>query len=128
MPFFFSGSDSSQFKSNEVGNNPLPPCPDSPNCVRISRGFNFPKGRLWEAVNEVIELMNPSELEKDKTNLKLAAVFRVLLFKDDMTIQIEERDGHSLLHLRNASREGYSDLGVNRRRVKRFLRLLQKKL
>lgn len=48
---------------------------------------------------------------------------RVFGFKDDVSLLLDAEAG--LLHFRSASRLGYWDLGVNRRRYERFRELFQ---
>jgi uncharacterized protein (DUF1499 family) len=45
---------------------------------------------------------------------------RLLGFVDDVEFSIDEAE--QLIHFRSASRVGYSDLGVNRKRMEEFLR------
>ncbi|MCU7800664.1 MAG: DUF1499 domain-containing protein [gamma proteobacterium symbiont of Lucinoma myriamae] len=47
-------------------------------------------------------------------------------FFDDFELRLDNTT-HKL-HIRSASRVGYSDFGVNKRRVKRFLKLMNNKL
>ena len=64
----------------------------------------------------------------DPESRRLDAVFTVFLFKDDVALRIEPHDDGAALHIRSASRTGYSDLGVNKRRVKKFFAELEKRL
>ncbi len=59
---------------------------------------------------------------------RIDAVFTVFLFKDDVALAIEPHEEGAALHIRSASRVGYRDFGVNRRRVKRFFAELEKLL
>ncbi len=52
--------------------------------------------------------------------LHIEARSLVFRFVDDVEFLIDP--GHHLIHMRSASRTGYSDLGVNRRRVERIRR------
>lgn len=75
--------------------------------------------------------MGAIEIQSDSENGMIHAVFRIPIFgfKDDVNIAVEQSAaGHSILHIRSASRTGYSDLGVNRRRVNRIFNNLQQKL
>lgn len=73
--------------------------------------------------------MNPLEVTISKEELKIESVFQVFFFRDDLVLQLTEQDTRTTyLHIRSASRVGHSDLGVNRRRVKTFLRKLQNQL
>lgn len=124
-PFFLSGSKSTDFNLPPTGDHPLPPCPDSPNCIRISKLIPHGTDSLWDGATAALEKMAPAKMNGNKSTYRIDAVFRVFLFKDDFTLQLEAWETGSLIHIRSASREGYSDLGVNRRRVKRFLKLLE---
>lgn len=61
-------------------------------------------------------------------NNYLAATFTSSLFKfvDDFELRLDN-DGNKL-HIRSASRLGYSDFGVNKRRVEHFLELMNTRL
>lgn len=115
--------------TNPVG--PLEPCPDTPNCHTASTSFERPSESLSEPVVTILKEMGAIEIESDGENGTIHAVFRIPIFgfKDDVNIAFEpDSAGHCTLHIRSASRVGYSDLGVNRRRVNRFLTLLEQKL
>lgn len=129
MPFFLSGSRPDQLKQAENVKNPLPPCPDSPNCVRLSKGFSRPPAQLFESARKALRQMGPVGLRMESESRQIDAVFKIFIYKDDFAVQTEATDESSgFVHIRSSSRTGYSDLGVNRRRVKRFLRLLKKQL
>lgn len=105
--------------------NPLPPCPDTPNCERTARTYEIPPDSLFVAAQRALESLGPTTLRlSDSAHERRAeAVYRVaLVFKDDVEVAVKARaDGGSALYVRSASRAGYSDLGVNRRRVQRLL-------
>lgn len=129
MHFFFSGSQSEQFEQSADSNNPLPPCPDSPNCVRLTKQYDIHHADLLKKAEACLKKMGPEDMELMETKGSITVIFKVFIFKDDLKILVEEvNETSSLLHLRSSSREGYSDLGVNRRRVKRFIKLLKKQL
>lgn len=50
----------------------------------------------------------------------LHAVFtsRIFRFKDDLELRMDREN--RIIHLRSASRTGYSDFGVNRKRAEQF--------
>ena len=106
--------------------NPLPPCPASPNCVRLSRHFDLPAETLFDRAQKALEALGPSELKAAPKKRRLDAVFTVFVFKDDVALCLEPHETGSVLHIRSASRTGYSDLGVNQRRVEGFFRTLEK--
>lgn len=126
-PLFLSGSTPEDFDQPDDVHNPLPPCPDSPNCVRISRKLPYDKDKVFKASVDAIEMMGAAEKKLLESPLRISAVFKVFIYKDDFTVLVQEAGADtSYLHLRSSSRVGYSDLGVNRRRVKRFLKKLRK--
>jgi Uncharacterized protein conserved in bacteria len=112
--------------------NPLPPCPDTPNCERVSRGYDVPPDTLFAAAQRALESLGPTTLRRPdgRSERRLEAVYRVaLVFKDDVDVAVKARDEEgSALYVRSASRVGHSDLGVNRRRVERFFDALQRAL
>lgn len=117
---------------SSLPDNPLPPCPDAPNCERISRAFATDPDVLFGAVQSVLAAMGPTEMNVQPSDRSVHAVFRVaLLFKDDVDVAIEPygtASDQSALHIRSASRVGGYDFGVNRRRVDRFFRRLDDRL
>ncbi|WP_176521840.1 DUF1499 domain-containing protein [Longimonas halophila] len=105
---------------------PVPPCPDTPNCERTQRAFEASPNRLYQAAQAALADLNPVSCTTDPNDRSAQAVYRVaLVFKDDVHIAVRPgKNGGSVLHIRSASRVGYSDLGVNERRVRRFFRAL----
>ncbi|MES3629312.1 MAG: DUF1499 domain-containing protein [Longimonas sp.] len=105
---------------------PVPPCPDTPNCERVQRTFEAAPQRVYRAALAALADLNPISCETDPDNRSAQAVYRVaFVFNDDVHIAVRPSDkGGSTLHIRSASRVGYSDLGVNERRVRRFFRAL----
>lgn len=54
---------------------------------------------------------------------RISAVFKVLFFRDDFDVQVTSKNDEELwIHLRSASRIGFGDLGVNRRRIQKFIK------
>ncbi|MEM6325739.1 MAG: DUF1499 domain-containing protein [Bacteroidota bacterium] len=105
--------------------SPLATCGDHLNCARISRAVPAEA----EAVRRVAEAAVRSDQglftgRVDEVSLTaggLRAAYKMGLFTDDLALEVTEgADGHSVLHLRSASRLGRNDLGVNRRRVERL--------
>jgi len=103
----------------------LGPCPDSPNCVcsehegKVSRveplAFKGDPQSAWKnARNAVLDIGGNIEKEMDGY---LWATFtsRLFRFVDDLELRMEETSHN--IHVRTASRVGYSDLGVNRERI-----------
>jgi uncharacterized protein (DUF1499 family) len=109
-------------------------CPDTPNCV--SSLAKNPKYRVepfrlkkdpktsWDVVKKTVELL-PRTKVVSADNSDIHAECRSLIFRfvDDLTLHLTPSNG--IIHLRSASRIGYSDLGVNRRRVETLRKKLQ---
>lgn len=109
--------------------SPLPPCPSSPNCVRTARTLDAPPDTAFAAAQRALDALGPVVLESTPESHRAHAVYRVaLVFKDDVDLVVEPSDGGSTVHVRSASRVGYSDLGVNKRRVQRFFRTLAREV
>ena len=112
-----------------AGPNRLSPCPDSPNCVsslstdpaRLIEPLRY-TGSLTDARQKLISLLENSKrarLISVETDY-IHAEFRSLIFKfaDDVEFYFSSED--RIIHVRSASRTGYYDFGVNRRRVERL--------
>ena len=74
-------------------------------------------------IKQVIEGM-PGAKIKQQSPEYLYAVFtsKLMRFKDDVEVYLDHEN--KLIHFRSASRVGYSDLGVNRKRYKAFVQAL----
>lgn len=112
-------------------------CPDKPNCVSS------------EQHNDVEHYLEPVTLQfatspdsvtviktvivdmggviQEQHGEYIAAVFSssVFGFVDDLEVRVDP--GERLLHIRSASRVGYGDAGVNRKRIERFRKLYAEK-
>lgn len=128
-PFFLSGSTSEDFDLHDNITNPLPSCPDSPNCVRVSKKFKTSTDIVFEAAKSAIKKMGPVNMKIIDDPLRINAVFKAFIFKDDFVLLVESKsESSTVIHIRSSSRIGHGDLGVNRRRVKKFLRKLEEEL
>ena len=100
----------------------LPDCPGSPNCVNTQAGdlpslaFEGPATEAMARLRAIVESM-PRATVVEADDAYLHAEFRSAVFRfvDDVQCLLDEQAG--VIHVRSASRVGYSDLGVNRRRV-----------
>jgi len=101
-------------------------CPKTPNCVSSQEKFSqnsiqpitFEDSleQAKERIYQVINTMRGSRIiTKEFLYLHVEFTTPVLRFIDDLEISFDR--SQSLIHLRSASRTGYWDLGVNRRRV-----------
>lgn len=122
--FLLQGSRPSDLQTGSESeySSPLQPCPDSPNCIHHAAAYRTNPEKLFLEVLLALESMNPQSLEKDSQIFQINSVFRIRLFgfKDDLNAVIRQQGDHSILFIRSSSRKGYSDLGVNRRRVKKL--------
>jgi len=111
--------------ASAAGDSDLPPCPSSPNCV--SSGDPDPARRVdpipflgtaeeaREGLETVVRSLPRSKVVASSGDI-VRAEFRTRLgFVDDVDFRID--GGAGVIHVRSASRKGYWDLGVNRRRV-----------
>lgn len=113
-------------------------CPSSPNCVSSQSKNSSHKieplkfeGSLkdfHQFVQEIqSELPRAEILRQEGPYVHFVITSKLLRFKDDVEMYFLESD--SLIHLRSASRVGYSDLGVNRARISEIEKtLLQNKI
>lgn len=115
-------------KSPTVGlsGEALKPCPNSPNCVssmaeeekhRIDP-FTY-EGSAEAARTKLIGILESAKRAKivEKTDHYIHAEFTSLIFRfvDDVEFYFDQKE--PVIHVRSASRVGYSDLGANRKRV-----------
>lgn len=113
----------------------LRPCPDSPNCVCSefagSRHSIAPLSftadgdgdaqAAWARLLEVIEGQPRTKIvEKNACYIQARVRTRLLRFEDVIEFRLDEAVGQ--IHVRSAAQTGYSDLGVNRRRVEAIRR------
>ena len=115
----------------------LPPCPSSPNCVSTQAqdeghaiapiSYRKSRAEAKEALKEVIRSLPRMQLvEEDQTYLHYEATSLLLRFVDDVEFLFD--DDTKTIHFRSASRTGYGDLGVNRKRMEQLRTLVSEKL
>jgi len=77
------------------------------------------KVQMDKVVNAISDM--PGVEIKQKSDNYVYAVFttKIMRFKDDVEVYLD--DESKTLHFRSASRVGYSDLGVNRKRYEAFV-------
>lgn len=103
----------------------LLPCPDKPNCV----SSESPEGDFhiapleftengpiaWQTLQDLLVDMGGQIEEVDDSFLHATFRSRIFRFVDDVTCRLDEEN--SRIHIRSAARIGYSDFGVNRKRM-----------
>ncbi|MBU6435537.1 MAG: DUF1499 domain-containing protein [Nitrospirae bacterium] len=115
----------------------LGPCPSSPNCVstQAKNGeqaiapfrYQTTRAEAKEALKAIIRSLPSTKLvEEDETYLHYEFTSFLLRFVDDVEFLFE--DETKTIHFRSASRTGYGDLGVNRRRMEGIRKLIEGKL
>jgi uncharacterized protein (DUF1499 family) len=115
----------------------LAPCPSSPNCVSTQASdeghaivpFRYRKSRVEakEALKEVIRSLPRTKLvEEDESYLHFEFTSLLIRFVDDVEFLFD--DEAKTIHFRSASRTGYGDLGVNRKRMEQVRALSEQKL
>jgi len=112
-----------------VTDGKLSPCPDSPNCVSSQstdkKHYIEPlryQGTLAEARDRLVSVvhsMGRSTVVTVQENY-IHAEFTSGLFRFIDDVEFYFDDNHKTMHLRSASRIGYSDLGVNLKRIERI--------
>jgi uncharacterized protein (DUF1499 family) len=77
--------------------------------------------RAWDRLKAAVQAQ-PRTAITAETDHWLHAEVRSFLFRFVDDLDFELRPDEKLIHVRSASRTGYSDFGVNRRRVERIRR------
>ena len=107
-------------------NQLLSPCPRTPNCVSSQEknsqhriqpiifegSLEHSKERLYLVINS---MPGTRIITQEDVYWHVEFTTQLLRFIDDVEFYFDE--SQSLIHVRSASRQGYWDLGVNRRRV-----------
>jgi uncharacterized protein (DUF1499 family) len=117
-------------KNLGVHDDRLTPCPEKPNCVSSDASDEEHRvaplsleggdpALAWKAARMAVESLPRTEVIAD-TGSYLHAECRSMLmgYVDDLELQVRPKQG--IIAVRSASRLGYSDMGVNRRRVERL--------
>lgn len=112
-------------------------CPDKPNCVSTQATdenhaiapFQYKKSpaEAKEALKAVLTTLPRTKLvDEDESYLHYEFTSLLLRFVDDVEFLFD--DPTKTVHFRSASRTGYSDLGVNRKRMEQVRTLVGGKL
>ena len=114
-----------------VYNNGLSDCPNKPNCVSSQGvdedhflapfGYEGEKEAALKRLKKVISSFERMTIITERDNyLHIECSSAIIGFVDDLEFYFPEEN---LIHLRSASRLGYSDLGVNQKRVEQLRKL-----
>lgn len=110
----------------------LRPCPPSPNCVssmtaddsHYTQAYYFagPSLGAWQALTAIIRGMERTEvISQTSTYLHVEFTSALFRFVDDVEFLLDTKA--SKIEVRSAARYGYSDFGVNRRRLEKIKKL-----
>jgi len=135
----FAMADKAESKAPGLLNGQLQSCPDSPNCINTefpessshylpALGFEHTQStQIIDLAKNIIIEMGGAVVNAEQNYLAATFTSTFFRFVDDFEIRIDEVA--LKLHIRSASRTGYSDFGVNKRRLedfsKRFKAILQ---
>lgn len=134
LTFILTACSTNQTIETGTTNDRLSPCPKSPNCVSsLSEdkshyveplSYEVSQEEAREKLISVINSMKRSKIVTAEIDYIHATFKSALLgFVDDVEFSFD--DQRKVIDVRSASRTGYSDLGVNRKRVeeirKRFM-------
>lgn len=120
-----------------VRDGQLSPCPNKPNCVSSQSadkshfveplGFAVPASVTQRALLDVLPKMEGAKLvTAEAFYIRFEFTSKTMKYVDDVEFLIDPLS--NIVHLRSASRLGYSDMGVNRRRVEDIRARLAKAL
>lgn len=113
-------------RPNNLGivNGVLAPCPSSPNCVSSMAGdtghriepihYRGDARAAFVRLRETLSRRSDTKLVEEKYPY-LRVELHTNFFVDDGEFLLDEKQG--VIHVRSASRVGYSDLGKNRNRM-----------
>jgi uncharacterized protein (DUF1499 family) len=114
----------------------LRPCPDRPNCVS-SRDAGRPSyieplscegdtEQAWTALRQVIDDMGGTVRKEQDGYIWASFATAVFRFVDDVEFNLAPEEG--VIHIRSEARLGYSDFGVNRKRLETLRGMLAEKM
>jgi uncharacterized protein (DUF1499 family) len=103
----------------------LEPCPDTPNCVSSQAhgrasvaplAFTDDPDAAFARLRSVLQQLPRVRVTAAAAGyLRAEAASRIFGFVDDLEFQLDANQ--RVVHLRSAARLGYSDFGVNRKRI-----------
>lgn len=119
-----------------VQNSRLTDCPSKPNCVNsqaidedhVVAPFQYTgsKKSAFHHLKKVLESFERTTIiEESESYLRVECRSAIMGFVDDVEFYFPEEN---VIHVRSASRLGYSDLGVNRKRVEKLRKLFDAEL
>lgn len=131
LTFILTACSTAQTIKTRTTSDRLLPCPESPNCVsslsQDKSHYVEPlsyKGSQEEARERLISVVNSMKRSETVTAEKnyIHVTFKSFLFRFVDDVEFSFGDERKIINVRSASRTGYFDLGVNRRRVEEIRR------
>ncbi|MBE2186415.1 MAG: DUF1499 domain-containing protein [Rhodothermales bacterium] len=100
------------------------PCPPNRACAHATHRSPADVETVFHAAREALVAMNASGMTVDAARSRVEATFRVMVFLDDLRLEVHPgaNGAGARLYVQSRSRVGRFDFGVNRRRVNRLLR------
>lgn len=135
VTFFGLGLYSETGQAPGLKNGQLSPCSSKPNCVSSESSpsdTHSVEAMVWDSstanepflnVRKVLQSMGAEIIYSDENYLASTFTSGFFRFVDDVEFRIDQ--GSKLIHIRSASRVGYSDLGANRKRVEKIRAALE---
>ena len=134
--FFVAVLKTFAIKPKDLGvkNGKFKSCPTTPNCVSTQADSNDQQHYISpltynttkdEVMKKLVEIINSLErtkiIEQTDNYLHVEFTSKIMKYVDDVEFYID--DENKIIHFRSASRVGYSDLGVNRKRMEEIVQL-----
>ena len=119
---------------NQIGiiDGKLAPCPKSPNCVstQVSDKKHIIQPLIYSStlkeaklkILDIIKSLKRIKIIKETENY-IHSEFRTRTFKFVDDVEFYFDDTEKIIHFRSASRVGWSDMGVNRKRMEKIRKL-----
>ena len=118
-----------------ITNGRFHPCPNSPNCVSTQSNdekhkmipikYNASLEQAKLKILDIIKSLKRTRI-KTKTDNYIHIEFRTAIFRFVDDVEFYFDDTEKIIHFRSAARLGYSDLGVNRKRMDFITKLFHK--
>ncbi len=119
----------------KIPENTLALCPESPNCFRTTQTLKAAPETVHEALKKSLTSHNAEKIAELNISDKkvINAVFKIPIFGwlDDVVIHVDSNSSNTditFVHIKSSSREGYYDLGVNKRRVNKIIKHTRKEI
>lgn len=118
-----------------IKNGKLMPCPKKPNCVNSQDNdpkhfiapitYNCSKDNAIEKIKNIVQSQKRTKIvEETKIYLRTEFTTAIMRYVDDVEFYFPDE---KTIQVRSASRIGYSDLGLNRRRIEKIRKAFNEK-